>query len=156
MIIKKVIWSISLLFFINISYGQQKHIFYDADSIPIGIFYISNEKVDSTIYWDLEKNKFNVQFTGECRYKYGFDSLKSLIIKQFRQMVNYEEINDVALVYVLMDKGKITEIRIGKRINNNSKYDSIIKEILTNTQKDWILPDKIEKPLLLPYLFKVR
>ena len=73
MIIKKVIWSISLCFFINISYCQQKHIFYDADSIPIGIFYISNEKVDSTIYWDLEKNKFNVQFTGRIYSKAELD-----------------------------------------------------------------------------------
>lgn len=145
---------------ITLSFGQvvekkDSTLFFDADSTCLGIFYKTNDSVDSTVYWNLEKNKISVSFDVP-EYKYGVDSLNSLLLYNFRQQLNFVEVNGAALVYILLDDDKIKEIRIGKRIGYNRKYDELIKETLMITQSDWNTPEKIDKPLLFVYLFKMR
>jgi len=145
---------------ITLSFGQvtekkDSTLFFDADSTCLGIFYKTNDKVDSTVYWDLEKNKIKVLFDVP-EYEFGVDSLNNLLLDKFRKQLNFVEVNGAALVYILLENDKIREIRIGKRIGYNRKYDELIKETLMITQGNWNIPEKTDKPLLFVYLFKMR
>lgn len=130
--------------------------FFDADSVYLGTFYKTNGKIDSTIYLDIKKNKVNVLFKLP-EYKYGYDSLNIFLLDKFRKQINYEEVNGAALVYILLVNNKIREIRIGKRIGYNCKYDPIIRNVLMKTQGKWIV-SKFDKrrPILFVYLFKMK
>jgi hypothetical protein len=130
--------------------------FFDADSIYVGTFYETNGILDSTVYMDLEGNKLNVLFKLP-QYRDGYGSLKLFLSDQFNKRVNYEEVNGAAIVYVFLDKHKIKEIRIGKRLGYNSKYDQVIKEIIKKTEKKWIVPKRdYKKPVLFPIFFELK
>lgn len=129
--------------------------FFDADSVCIGIFYKSKDKIDSTAYWDLKQNKINVVFEVP-EYKFGIDSLNNFILKEFRERLDFVEVNGAALVYILLKNHKIEEIRIGKRIGYHEKYNSLIKETLMLTNDNWIISDKMKEPILFVYLFKMK
>ena len=158
MTIKIVLYTTMLFLLTNISFGQcekkDSTIFFDADSMRLGIFYKTNDKIDSTLYWDLEKNMINVSFEVP-EYKYGIDSLNSFLLTEFRNKLNFVEVNGAALVYILLDSSNIKEIRIGKRIGYHKKYDALVKETLMLTQGNWIVNDK-DKSLLFTYLFKMK
>jgi hypothetical protein len=160
MTIKCILLYLLFLPFVKLSYSQISCIqdstaFFDADSIRLGIYYKTNEKIDSIEYWDLEKHKIDVYFEVP-EYKYSYDSLENFLLEQFRMLVNYEEVNGAALVYILLDSDSIKEIRIGKRIGYHSKYDSFVKETLMKTQGNWVIPDNADKPILFVYLFKMK
>lgn len=130
--------------------------FFDADSIYMGTFYKTNEILDSTVYQNLEGNRINVLFKLP-KYRHGYGSLKLFLLDQFRERLNYEEVNGAAIVYILLVKNKIKEIRIGKRIGYNSKYDPLIKEILMKTEGNWIVAKgDSSKPVLFVYLFEMK
>jgi len=158
MTIKIFLYTAILILLTNIAYGQCEKtdttFFFDADSMRLGIFYKTNDKIDSTLYWDLEKNVINVTFEVP-EYKYGIDSLNSFVLTEFRKRLNFVEVNGVALVYILLDGSVIKEIRIGKRIGYHKKYDNLIKEVLMLTQGNWIVKDR-SKPILFTYLFKMK
>lgn len=158
MTIKIVLYTAIFILLTNIGFGQcektDSTIFLDADSMRLGIFYKTNDKIDSTLYWDLEKNVINVAFEVP-EYKYGIDSLNSFLLTEFRNKLNFVEVNGAALVYLLLEGSDIKEIRIGKRIGYHKKYDDLIKETLMLTQGDWIASDK-SKPILFTYLFKMK
>lgn len=160
MITKSIFLYVLFSTLITLGFGQvaetkDSTLFFDADSTCFGIFYKTNDKIDSTIYWDLEKNKISVSFDVP-EYKFGIDSLNNFLLEKFRERLNYVEINGAALVYILFEDNKIREIRIGKRIGYHRKYDELIKETLMITQSNWIIPKKTDKPLLFVYLFKMR
>jgi len=155
----KIVLYITMFFLLtNICFGQcekkDSTIFLDADSTRLGIFYKTNDKIDSTLYWDLKKNMINVSFEVP-EYKYGIDSLNNFLLTEFRNKLNFVEVNGAALVYILLDGANIKEIRIGKRIGYHKKYDAIIKETLMLTQGNWIVSEK-DKSLLFTYLFKMK
>ena len=155
---KIILYTTLLLLLTNLGFGQcekkDSTVFFDADSMRLGIFYKTNDKIDSTLYWDLEGNKINVSFEVP-EYKYGIDSLNNFLLTEFRNRLNFVEVNGAALVYILLEGSRIKEIRIGKRIGYYKKHDALIKETLMLTQGNWIVPD-IDKPLLFTYLFKMK
>jgi hypothetical protein len=129
---------------------------YDDDSTHFATIYSTNGKVDSTTYYDINKNRINVLFKSP-KFKYGNDSLKSFLINQFRERVNYDEVHGAAIVYVLLVNNKIKEIRIGKRMGYNCKYDPIIKQCLMKTQGKWIVSkEDHNKRVLFIYLFEMK
>jgi len=157
---KSVFLYILLLTLTRLSFAQivekrDSTLFFDADSTCIGVFYKTNDKVDSTIYWDLKKNKIRVVFDVP-QYEFGIDSLNNLLLDKFRTQLNFVEVNGAALVYILLQDNKIKEIRIGKRIGYDPKYDELIIKTLMITQNNWIIPKKIDKPILFVYLFKMK
>ncbi|GET24712.1 hypothetical protein NT017_10410 [Prolixibacter sp. NT017] len=144
----------------KLSFGQiaekkDSILFFDADSTCLGVFYETNNEIDSTVYWDLNKDKIDVSFKVP-EYKFGIDSLNELLLSKFREQLNFVEVNGAALVYILLENGEIKEIRIGKRIGYHRKYDELIEKTLMMTQGDWIIPKKTNKPLLFVYLFKMK
>ena len=160
MIIKKIFLCVLFLTCTKLTYSQIQGVrdsisFYDADSVLLGKYYEIDGKINSTVYWDSTKNKINVTFKVP-EYKISFDSLNNYLLEQFRILVNYEEVNGDALVYILLDGDKIKEIRIGKRIGYNNKYDTAIKETLMKAQGNWFMSNKTCKPVLFVYLFKMK
>lgn len=155
---KIILYTTLLLLLTNHALGQCEKkdttIFFDADSIRLGILYKTNDKIDSTFYWDSEKNKIKVLFEVP-QYKYGIDSLNNFVLSEFRKRLDFVEVNGAALVYILIEGSSVKEIRIGKRIGYDKKYDDLIKETLLLTQGNWIVYD-VDKPILFPYLFKMR
>lgn len=160
MITKMMLFYVVFLISIKLSYCQVPDVknnmpFFDADSIRLGVFYKTNEKIDSTVYWDSGEKKIDVLFeVPKC--KLSFDSLNNFLLEQFRMRVNYEEVNGAALVYILLECAKIKEIRIAKRIGYHRKYDPFIKETLMETQGNWFMSEKVSKPVLFVYLFKMK
>jgi hypothetical protein len=161
MLTKKIILGILFLLVIKIAPCQIKDTirascFFDADSTYLGTFFSTNGMLDSTIYIDLEGNKLNVLFKLP-QYRDGYGSLKLFLSDQFNKRVDYEEINGAALIYVLFKNKKIKEIRIGRRMGYNSKYDPIIKETFLKTERKWVVPkaDR-KKPTLFVYLFELK
>jgi hypothetical protein len=158
MTIKIVLYTAMFFLLTSISFGQcektDSTILLDADSMRLGILYKTNDKIDSTLYWDLGKNMIDVSFEVP-EYIYGIDSLNSFLLTEFRNKLNFVEVNGAALVYILLDGSDIKEIRIGKRIGYHKQYDDLIKETLMLTQGNWIVPDK-SKSILFTYLFKMK
>ena len=145
---------------IKLSFGQVSEkkdstFFFDADSTCLGIFYKTNDNIDSTIYWNLGNEKISVSFEVP-KYRLDIDSLNSLLLDKFRERLDFIEVNGAALVFILLKEDKIVEMRIGKRIGYNRRYDDLIKETLMIAQNIWYIPKEVDKPLLFVYLFKMR
>lgn len=132
--------------------------FYDADSILIGTYHYSGKDLDSTIYVKPNKKKLKVLFKMP-EYRGGYDSLKLFFEEEFQKIEKKEELNGLSLVYILLEKGKITDIRIGDRIAYNNydiNYDKEIKKIIRKTERNWITQSPgNEGPILFVYLFQL-
>lgn len=133
--------------------------FYDADGVFIGTYHYTGKDLDSTTYIKPNGRKLKVLFEMP-EYEGGYDALQNFFEEEFRKIENKEEdMSALALVYILLEDGEITDIRIGDRIgyhNFNLNYDTKIKEILRKTQKNWITPDSRKaEPLLFVYLFNL-
>ena len=102
------------------------------------------------------QNKINVSFRVPD-YEYGIDSLNSFLLSQFRRRLDFVEVNGAALVYILLERSSIKEIRVSKRIGYDKKYDALIKETLMMTDGNWSVSETdSEKLILFAYLFKMK
>ncbi len=130
---------------------------YDADNTTLGYFYYTNKHLDSTVYIRPNGRRMKVLFEIP-EYQGGYDSLQIFFDERFKQIAGKEEhMNAMALVYILIERGKVTNVHIADRIsyhNRGINYDAEIKKILRQTQGKWIIPKEQEdEPRLFVFLF---
>lgn len=134
-----------------------EQVFYDADSVPLGTYYYTNTALDSTVYFRPNGRRMAVRFEMP-EYEGGYDSLRVFFDEKFSQIEGKaENMNALALVYILLENGKVTRVHIGDRIAYNNRglnYDREIKKILFQTKDKWIVPEEDKsEPRLFVYLF---
>lgn len=129
--------------------------FYDADSVQVGTYYYMGNKLDSTIYFKTKRHKVKALFEMPP-YQGGYDSLKQFFEQEFRKTSN-ENVDGMALVYILLEGGKVTDVKIADRIGYNKKHDNKVKEIVYQTKDNWqVNEQKVDSPLLFVYLFTLK
>ncbi|NDV46757.1 hypothetical protein D0T49_06825 [Paludibacter sp. 221] len=135
--------------------------FFDADSVLIGKYFYTDNKLDSTCYLKPDGKLVKVEFELP-EYKGGYDSLKTFFSEKFQTIVTENDsvyLDALSLTYILLENGKLTDVQIGKRIGYGDEtinYDEKIKEIIYQTNGNWIIdPEKENTNILFVYLFQL-
>jgi hypothetical protein len=135
----------------NAQNNKKKNVVYDLDSIPV--FILTNTTKDLSIieYIEISGEK---HFVDEVNFKYGKDSLETLIEKAiFNQSIHIglDNFGISIFYYILLDVNlQIKEIRIGRiGINRETKeklkrldYAEIIHDALIQTNGSWVKKNK--------------
>lgn len=133
--------------------------YFDIDSLPYEIEWLTNKKLDSVKYVDLNGKEYDYFWTpGDSSiFDGGLGALKSFFNKELSIPSSIETNGAVSVVFFL--KQSAMEVRIIKRIGYDCRYydyDKEVRRVLLMTKDKWRTQHINTKyPILLTFLFEI-
>ncbi len=133
--------------------------YFDIDSLPFEIRWLTNQKLDSVKYVDLNGKEYDYFYAlGDSSiFDGGFGALKSFFNKELSIPSSIETNGKVIVVFFL--KQSAMEVRIIRRVGYDCRYydyDKELKRVLSMTQSKWRTQHiNAKKPVFLYCVFDI-